>query len=64
LLLGIGLDAKTSISITYIFLIGIGLASTVSNFKAVDSKGIKVLNYDLLICTLPMMMSGAIFGVF
>lgn len=49
---------------TYIFLMGGGLAASVVGAKKATSKGKRLIDYDLVLLTLPMMMSGSIFGVY
>lgn len=63
-MLGFGLSAKDSMSVTYIFLMGGSFSSMISNFKKKMPKENKFLmDYDLIIITLPMAASGALFGV-
>jgi uncharacterized membrane protein YfcA len=63
-MLGLGYDAKTSMAITYIFLIGGSLASVYSNYGKKNQDGSKnIIDYNLIIITLPMTVSGSIFGV-
>jgi uncharacterized membrane protein YfcA len=59
----LGYDAKDSVIVTYIFLMGGGLASTLASLKKKTEEGKRLIDYDLVMITLPMMMSGAIFGV-
>lgn len=63
LIVGLGYDAKHSVIVTYIFLMGGGLASTIASLKKKTEEGKRLIDYDLVMITLPMMMSGAIFGV-
>jgi hypothetical protein len=42
---------------------GGGLASTLASLKKKTEEGKRLIDYDLVMITLPMMMSGAIFGV-
>jgi hypothetical protein len=60
---GLGYDAKDSVIVTYIFLMGGGLASTLASLKKKTEEGKRLIDYDLVMITLPMIMSGAIFGV-
>lgn len=64
-MIGLGKEAKESMSITYIFLMGGAFASMFSN---VNQKNIKtggpIMDYSLIMITLPMAASGSIFGVF
>jgi hypothetical protein len=55
--------AKQSITISYIVLMGGGLAATLTGFKKFTASGKRYIDYDLVLLTLPMMMSGAIVGV-
>jgi hypothetical protein len=43
---------------------GGGLASTIASLKKKTPEGKRLIDYDLVMLTLPMMMSGAIFGVY
>lgn len=43
---------------------GGGLASTIASATKKNSQGKRLLDYNLVMITCPMMMSGAIFGVF
>lgn len=57
-------DAKESMPITYIFLIGGAIASVVKNHnKFVTDTKILAVDYDLMIVTLPMLASGSLIGV-
>lgn len=42
---------------------GGGLASTIASLKKKTEEGKRLIDYNLVMITLPMMMSGAIFGV-
>lgn len=64
LITGLGFNAKESVIITYIFLMGGGLASTIASATKKNGQGKRLLDYNLVMITCPMMMSGAIFGVF
>jgi hypothetical protein len=57
-------DTKTSIALTYVFLIGGSVASLWNNSKKINSKtGRTFVNYDIIILTIPIMNSGAMLGV-
>jgi len=43
---------------------GGGLASTLASLKKTSQSGKRLMDYNLVMITLPMMMSGAIFGVY
>jgi uncharacterized membrane protein YfcA len=64
LMLGFGYGPRESMAITYMFLIGGSLASMVSNYgkRMPDTKKL-VMDYNLIMITLPMTVSGSIFGV-
>jgi len=49
--------------ITYIFLMGGSLAPMIVNYSKKNSKGYPVMDYNLILLTLPMIMSGSIYGV-
>lgn len=55
--------AKESIIATYVFLMGGALAATMVSANQLTEKGKRLVDYDLVLLTLPMMMSGTIFGV-
>jgi hypothetical protein len=64
-MLGLGYDAKDSMSIAYVFLMGGAFASM---WKARDKKNHKtggpLIDYNLVMLTLPSAVSGSLFGVF
>lgn len=64
-MISMGYDAKLSISITYIFLIGGSIASIWKNAQKKNPKtGSSYVNLDLILLTIPTMSSGSLFGVF
>jgi uncharacterized membrane protein YfcA len=64
LMLGLGYDAKDSMSIAYVFLMGGAFASM---WKARNKKnpktGIPIIDFNLVMLTLPSAVSGSLFGV-
>jgi len=59
-----GYDAKLSISVTYIFLIGGSIASIWKNSTKKNPKtGKSYVNLNLILLTIPTMISGSLFGV-
>ena len=42
---------------------GGGLAATLVSARMLNSKGKRLIDYDLVLLTLPMMISGSILGV-
>lgn len=63
-MIGGGYNAKESMSITYLFLMGGAFASLVKNYKReMPNRKSFVIDYNLVILTLPMIASGSIFGV-
>lgn len=63
-MLGLGYETKESMAITYIFLIGGSVASMYSNYGQRTKDQVKnVIDSNLVIITLPMTVSGSIFGV-
>jgi hypothetical protein len=63
-MLGLGYDAKDSMSITYVFLIGGAFASMVKNKDKKNPKtGAPLMDYTLIMVTLPGTVSGSLFGV-
>ena len=48
---------------TYIFLMGGGLAATLASAKKVTIKGKRMIDFNLVMLTMPMMISGSILGV-
>jgi uncharacterized membrane protein YfcA len=64
LIIGLGYETKTSMAVTYIFLIGGSVASIYSNYgKKTPNKARNIIDTNLVIITLPMTVSGSIFGV-
>lgn len=63
-MLGLGYNAKDSMSIAYIFLMGGALASM---WKARNKKNPKtdgpIIDFNLVMLTLPSAVSGSLFGV-
>ena len=65
LMLGLGYDTKNSMSITYVFLMGGAFASMWKSFDKKNPKtGGPIIDYDLVLLTLPAAVSGSLFGVF
>ena len=63
-MLGLGFDVKDSMSITYIFLMGGAFASIWKNKDKKNSKtGNPLMDYNLILLTLPGTISGSLFGV-
>jgi uncharacterized membrane protein YfcA len=64
LIIGLGIETKTSMAITYIFLIGGSVASMYANYgKKNEKKSRNIIDTNLVIITLPLTVSGSIFGV-
>ena len=64
LIIGLGFETKASMAVTYIFLLGGSTASIYSNYgKKVGKTNRNAINTNLVIMTLPMTVSGSIFGV-
>jgi len=63
-MISMGYDAKLSISITYVFLIGGSIASIWKNaVKKNPDTGRSYVDLNLILLTIPMMTSGSLFGV-
>jgi hypothetical protein len=63
-MISMGYNAKLSISITYIFLIGGSLASIWKNAVKKNPKtGRSYVNLNLILLTIPTMISGSLLGV-
>lgn len=63
-MLGLGYNAKDSMAITYIFLLGGSVASIYSNFGKKNKEQTKnVVDENLIMITLPMTVSGSVVGV-
>jgi hypothetical protein len=64
LMLGLGYDSKNSMSIAYVFLMGGAFASI---WKCREKKNPKtggpLIDYNLVMLTLPSAVSGSLFGV-
>ena len=64
-MLGLGYEAKDSMSVTYIFLMGGAFASIWKNKNKKNIKtGGPIIDYNLVMLTLPGAVSGSLFGVF
>ncbi len=64
LMMGMDYPAKVSISLTYLFLAGGSIASIWKNAAKKSPKtGKSYVKMDLILLTLPTMLSGALFGV-
>lgn len=64
LMISMGYDAKLSISITYIFLIGGSIASVWKNAVKKNPKtGRSFVDLNLVLLSIPTMTSGSLFGV-
>jgi len=63
-MIGMDVNVKKSVTITYLFLFGGALASTIINYRRADENGKRLIDYNLILMTLPMLISGVIFGVF
>jgi hypothetical protein len=63
-MLGFGYEAHDSMYITYIFLIGGASASIWKNKDKKNPKtGTPLMDYNLIMITLPMSVTGSLFGV-
>ena len=63
-MVGFQYSAKKSMSITYIFLMGGALASILKNIKKKNPKTDgPLMDYNLIMITLPMAVAGSIAGV-
>lgn len=61
---GLGYNAKDSMAITYIFLLGGSVASIYSNYGKKNLEKTKnVVDENLIMITLPMTVSGSVVGV-
>jgi hypothetical protein len=64
-MMGLGYEAKDSMSITYIFLMGGALASIWKSKDKINKKtGGPIIDFNLIMLTLPSSVSGSLFGVF
>jgi len=55
---------KESVHITYLFLFGASLATILTNFnKKNPNTGAPLMDYNLIMMTLPMVSSGSLIGV-
>jgi len=50
-------------SITYILLMGGSFAAMCVNYKKKNERGYPIMDYSLILMTLPMLTSGSIYGV-
>ena len=61
---GIGYTTKNSMAITYLFLIGGSCASIYGSYgKKIEKSNKNLIDYDLVMLTMPMTISGTMFGV-
>ena len=60
---GFKYETKQSTTMTYIFLMGGSLASTLVSTRAAPIGGKRQVDYRLVLLTLPMMITGSLFGV-
>ena len=63
IMMGINSDPKIAMALTYIFLMGGSLASILQNMWKKREDGSPLTDYVLVELTLPMTLSGSIFGV-
>jgi hypothetical protein len=63
-MIGAGYSSKESMSITYAFLMGGATASIIKNYgKRLPGNQGLLVDYNLILITLPMIATGSIFGV-
>ena len=62
-MMGLGYEAKQAMAMTYIFLMGGSLASILQTYSKKRKNGFPLIDYELIELTLPMSLSGSIFGV-
>jgi len=60
-----GYSTKNSMAITYLFLLGGSFASIYSSYgkKLSKKSNINLVDYDLVLLTMPLTISGTMFGV-
>lgn len=63
LMIGLDKSARESMAITYIFLMGGSLASIIKNAVKRKKNGSLLMDYNLILMTMPMATTGSIFGV-
>ena len=63
LMMGLGYETKEAMALTYIFLMGGSLGSILQNYPKKRSDGFPLMDFELIEMTLPMTLSGSIFGV-
>lgn len=62
-MIGLGYDPKMAMAMTYIFLMGGSLASIFQTYSKKRKDGFPLIDYELIELTLPMCLSGSLFGV-
>lgn len=63
-MVGANYSAKESMSITYVFLMGGAAASIFKNYGRLQpGTSTLLVDYDLIMITLPLVASGSLFGV-
>ena len=63
-MIGLHMSARQSMEISYIFLMGGSLGPIILNSMKKNKNGYPIMNYTLIVMTLPLIMSGSIFGVY
>ncbi len=58
------LDIKTAVKYTYLLMFGGGIASSIVNFWKKDREGFPLVNYELVLLTLPTIVAGSLLGVY
>lgn len=63
LMLGLGYSSRVATALTYIFLMGGSCSAYLQNMKKKRPDGTLLIDYQLVVLTLPMIMTGSLFGV-
>ena len=58
------LDTKSSVKYTYLVLFGGSIASTIINLPKKNEQGFPLINYELVMMTLPTIVAGSVIGVY
>jgi uncharacterized membrane protein YfcA len=58
------LETKSAVKYSYVLLLGGSLATTAANLSKTDSQGFPLVNYELVMITLPSIIVGSIVGVY
>jgi hypothetical protein len=62
-MIGLNYSLKKSIHYSYVIMLGASISSIIQNYIKSRKKNDSSIDFDLILITLPMMLSGSIIGV-